>query len=1116
MNGRALAAAGVVLAASLATAARAQEVVSENFTSAKTTNSWYFFNGACLTASSASSTGNPGQIPGCTATRSSYYNENLSGGANGVAGSRQTLPDPVGQGALRFTNGYLTNDTGGYHQNGAIVSSDTFPTGQGVQITFKTVTYRGDSGGDGGDGADGISFYLMDGSQPAGIGAWGGSLGYSCSNSNTPHDGLVGAYIGLGVDEYGNFLNGTSLMPGYTGNSASGDNSALGYGYKPNRIGLRGAGNIAWSWLSSNYPDYYPSSTLNTTDLQQAAVQKTCSTGTLWDYSNSTSDPTKITSPAILDYAPIPNAYKELPSDVLIANEYRNGGYSRGDATPIVYNLKITQDGLLSFGYSINGGAWQPVISKQSITESNGPLPSSFRFGFAGSTGGSTNIHEILCFKAQPLDLSSSSTGVNEKQSAKIESGTQAYFAFFDPNEWTGRLTANDLYVDADGNLLVQNTANWDTSCVLTGVPAGKTCRTTGAPGATAAQGPTSRNILTWDGSRGVAFQWANLTSAQKMALDFGSATRSSSKRLSYLRGARDNEVTASGSGLFRARSSVLGDIVDSSPTWVGPPSLPYTAVWKDRLYPSASAPEASGTQSYKDFVAGAQTRPNVVYIGANDGLLHGFRGGAFDDNGKFTTTTTPNDGREVLAYMPGTVVNAIHNGTDASLDYSNTEYGHNFFVDATPGTGDLFYGGAWHTWLVGGLGPGGSAIYALDVTDPTDSNYAETNAANLVLGEWTPTLACETDSSCGKNLGNTYGVPQIRRLHNGKWGVIFGNGLGSSTGDAGIFIMIVDPTSGARKFRYLGTGSAGGNGITYVTTADLDGDHITDYVYAGDLLGNVWRFDLTSSNAASWAASSAPTFSTPAGQPITTRLVVAAGPGPGGHQMLMVVFGTGRKTSLSNSSPVSYASGKQSVYGIWDWNLGDWNGLSNAKYASLGSDSTELSAPYTVKKLNLQKQTFTLNATSGNRDIATNAAVCWKGATVCASGNSDFGWYVDLPGASEQIVFNPQLLGSAFVVNSTVPANDSILSCTTSTDTGYTYALSVMSGGAFKGFFPQYHDLIAAGVETDATGTSFPVMTSDGATWLVYQTVKNDHETKKVNLPPNTRTDRLTWIELR
>src|SRR6185503_122312 len=101
--------------------------------------------------------------------------------------------------------------------------------------------------------------------------------------------------------------------------------------------------------------------------------------------------------------------------------------------------------------------------------------------------------------------------------------------------------------------------------------------------------------------------------------------------------------------------------------------------------------------------------------------------------------------------------------------------------------------------------------------------------------------------TNCGANLGKTYGVPQIRRLHNGKWGVILPNGIGSASGDAGVYIMTVDPSNAARTFYYLSTGRSGGNGIAYVSTADLDGDHITDFLYAGDLLGNIWRFDLTS-----------------------------------------------------------------------------------------------------------------------------------------------------------------------------------------------------------------------------------------------------------------------------
>src|SRR5262249_31001541 len=156
--------------------------------------------------------------------------------------------------------------------------------------------------------------------------------------------------------------------------------------------------------------------------------------------------------------------------------------------------------------------------------------------------------------------------------------------------------------------------------------------------------------------------------------------------------------------------------------------------------------------------------------------------------------------------------------------DYSNAQYGHNFYVDATPVADDLFYSGAWHTWLVGGLGAGGAAIYALDITDP--HNFSESNASSIVVGEWKATkLPLANVASCGSNLGNTYGTPQIRRMHNGTWGVIFGNGFGSATGDAGIYLMTVDASSGAKTFYYLttNTAAAGNNGIAFVSPVDLD-----------------------------------------------------------------------------------------------------------------------------------------------------------------------------------------------------------------------------------------------------------------------------------------------------
>ena len=671
------------------------------------------------------------------------------------------------------------------------------------------------------------------------------------------------------------------------------------------------------------------------------------------------------------------------------------------------------------------------------------------------------------------------------------------------------------------------------------------------------AQAPSSRTILTWNGTTGVPFEWGELTSAEKNTLDFGDATPTAN-RVAYLRGDRTNEIgNAAGAGLFRQRDGVLADVVDSSPQWVGPPSAPYTSNWQDRLYPYAALPENAVANSYLAFVKAEQTRLNVVYVGANDGLLHGFRAGSFDANGNYVdNSSTPNDGREVLAYMPAgvlqsapsfsnayptqSVVQNIHGFTPGNaaatpatvdsitsgLDFTGTQYGHNFFVDATPGNGDLFYAsgasssGAWHSWLVSGLGAGGAAIFALDITNP--GSFSEGNASATVIGEWnSATISCANVANCGNSLGNTYGTPQIRRLHDGNWGVVFGNGFGSANGDAGIYVMSVDQATGTPTFYYLSAGAAGANGIAYVATVDLDGDHITDYVYAGDLQGNVWRFDLTSNNPANWAAGAMPLFQTQAGQPITSSPVVAAIPSTGGAPRVLVAFGTGARTQLTNLSPTTYASGTQSLYGVWDWNMGAWNALSTIQYASLNLPATTLS----VSNLTAQTLTYVPSTTSWD---GTNNGICWKGLTLCSAGNTQFGWYLNLQGASEQIIYNPTLYSGAFIVDSVVPANNIPTQCATNLDTGFTYAIAASNGGALtqtinglkSSAFPQYNDPTTVGVQTNATGTPYIVNTAEGTANLVYQTVAgqpcNGGNCTQFQAPANTKASRLTWIELR
>jgi type IV pilus assembly protein PilY1 len=1178
--------------------------IQEFFNSGSTTNSWYSFNGACLTAGTGTT---QNALPGCL--NSTYYNGQVQvGGASGFLGTSSAPssaagqnPDPAGQGALRLTNGYLSSLSGatssfnyGFNQNGAILSGFCFPSSDGLQITFTTVTYEGNSGGNGGggtvtanDGADGISFFLVDDSvigaaydTPLDSGAFGGSLGYSCSNSNNDkttrsdgttrgYDGLVGAYLGLGIDEFGNFLNPS-------------DNTASGPGLQADRIGLRGAGSISWKWLHSKYQTLYPSSW--SLSQQQSAVKNTCRAGYLMDnnnnyYTSTTSNDTGTKSNGIPvpDYPMITDsngngAYKVL-SGVNIAAE---GARTRADTknNPITYNLKITQEGLLTFQYSYNGGPWQPVITGSSIKQ-NGTMPANFRFGFAGSTGGSTNVHEILCFNAQPSVNSDSSGGVNVYQNPTIRSGTQVFLANYFPGSETGSLTAQQIGFDSTLKTIVANTTPvWDASCVLTGVGGGtqqmSKCATTGKT-SVAVEGPASRTMLTWNSvtATPVAFQYSKLGVADQGTIDSGN-TANPDPRVDFLRGGRTNETTSTTAGLFRQRVNVLGDIVNSSPTWVGPPQT-YTNMntWKDQTQQTVAQPENSG-QTYSAFQNAEQGRLNVVYVGANDGFLHGFRAGSLDSSGNLQTTqgttSTPNDGYEVLAYMPGAVLQTIHNTAQPELDYSNTLYAHAWYVDATPGTGDLFYKsatcsggstgpGCWHTWLVGGLGAGGAAIYMLDVTDP--SQFSESNPAATVIGEWTPAnLTCANTKTgaakCGTYMGNTYGTPLIRRFHNGQWGVIFGNGYGSTNGNAGIFIMLIDPNTAAKTFYYLDTGNtAGKNGIGPTTSADLDLDHTIDFIYAGDLLGNVWRFDVTSPDPTKWAVSaSSPLFTTPAGQPITTAVTVSTlktinttfsltgqvlSTVP---ERVMINFGTGRQIAQTLTSATQYATTQQAFYGIWDWDMGTpsttttpgtgWNAISP------GQEGIYIaSGPKPIAFSSLQQQTFTSSSDAGfNLRHASKNPVCWPSSPLsttpnpsgCSSANQ-YGWYMNLPvtnGLAEQIIFDPTISpDGTFVSNTFVPPQTSPLVCQPTGSTGFSMALQPDNGqGTPPGYFRLPDGTSADGIQLNGVG--IPSFVSSGqpadsnAEYIITQTPNGVATPTALNRMAIINGQRLNWAQRR
>lgn len=1147
---------------------------TDNFQGASANLSWVLgtpasgTNVACLTAG-----GGSGSIPACTSNQ-----------------------DTAGNGALRLT-------PASNNQFGNIVSDFTFPSSDGLQVTFTTYTY---GGGGGVNGADGISFFLMDGSVPANIGAIGGSLGYSCSNVNANASGLMGAYLGLGIDEYGNFLNsGDNTSTGiinsndsaYTGGTTYGSNSYTGSKYfQPQRIGLRGAGNTSWPWLHANYPNAFPGTTPNNSLVQNVCktgqfsnpTPKTFPSGTnlasidydwlrsnypsyypkksnisstkqgqavayaqqnqVWNYSDP-SNPVQATTNqtvTVPNYAAIPGGYRLLPTGSPIANTSTS---TRANAWPITYKLIITPAGYLSFSYSYNNGTYQPVLANQLITSSNGPLPSTFKFGFSGATGGATNVHDITCFTAQPIQ-SSSSAAANTIQSGQVQTGTQIYLAYFNSNNWWGGLTSNNL-VNNSGTVTAASVANWDASCTLTG----GACSSTGASSTTLLT-PANRKLLTWNGSAGSAFQAGSLTTIQTGTLNSNTTGNTATDLVNWLRGVRTNEQGLTGTGTLRLRTSVLGDIVNSSPVWVGAPSSGYANQFNDALYGSSTPENASTAQTYGTYAQNNATRTNVVYSGSNDGFLHGFRSGSSNTNGSYNSAN--NDGQEVIGFMPYGVLANVASASPASINSLTTPtYGHNYFVDATPGSGDLFYNGTWHTWLVGGLGSGGKEVYALDITDPTQ--FTEANASSLVMGDWTAAstseqaaISCTNVSGCNANLGNTNGTPLIRRLHNGKWAIIFGNGLNSSSGLAGVYIGLVNSSSGTNPptftFYWLNTGTgstSSPNGINSVTSADLDGDKVADYLYGGDLQGNVWRFDLTSSDPADWAVSKygnttpTPLFTAINGssvaQPITTQLS-AAWTTVSGQKQAMVMFGTGQKTQATATTPDTYATGTQSVYGIWDWDMAAWNNgtttTAGVTIPASGTTYRSLTAPQTVSRSNLQSQTATTLSTTpptgspilGYRTSSANT-LCWNGSSSCSTGNNKYGWYLDLPSTQEQVIYHPIFNNGALVLNTTIPPSaSSTSSCTASTTTGWTMAFNIATGGSF----PQSYFHNSSGVFTIGSGGSSvsgiqlsgvgaPGLVSVGSQQYTYfQTSTGIPAVAATNPQSGTIASRVMWEQLR
>lgn len=426
-----------------------------------------------------------------------------------------------------------------------------------------------------------------------------------------------------------------------------------------------------------------------------------------------------------------------------------------------------------------------------------------------------------------------------------------------------------------------------------------------------------------------------------------------------------------------------------------------------------------------------------VLYVGANDGMLHAF---------------LADDGSELFAYVPAIVHPRLKSLADANQN-------HKYYVDLTPAVRDV--GGT--DLLVGGLGKGGKGYFALDVTDAKTDITSEGVLQDRVLWEFTGDGADADNDGDDDDMGYAFSQPVITETDAG-FVVVFGNGYGSENGEA-ILYVLTDPLNGT-DHKTFSTGVSGDdncNGMSTPFPADVDNDGKTEFIYVGDLKGNLWKFDVRGSNTNAWRFAFAgkkplftamDSFGNP--QPITGRPDVTDHCSGIGQA---VVFGTGQLLG----TPDVGNNDQQTLYGIWDF--GDISDEERTEYIGTffnRSDNTitdagpeVLAADAEDGKLTMLKQEL---ETGSTERVFTDKEPSWETEDDPDGGEEkknpstpeavNIGWYFDLPAYKERIV-QPILIrsGKAIVV-SNVPGSAGGVCTAGESGTSYLMAVDPCTGG--------------------------------------------------------------------
>lgn len=607
------------------------------------------------------------------------------------------------------------------------------------------------------------------------------------------------------------------------------------------------------------------------------------------------------------DLSPFPNTVSPNPNDSAIHQHLVNFTVGFGVTGDLV---------------DTDGDSWpNPVLSKNSVWggnpfESNNAKIDDLWHAAFNSKGAflsaqspdnlASNLSSALANISDRMGSASSAA----QSSTILNRNSYVYQARFNSKLWYGELLAYPMNM----NGTIGTIASWNAHCLFTG----GLCSDSGET--TTPINYDTRVIITKDWSAanngGIAFRWpTNYTSLISggslpqtiknylKTAPYSSATTNSTEitsnqnygkaLINYLRGDTTYDGKSLGTSNFRQRYGLLGDIVNSTPIYINKP---------DRYYPDRLM-----SSSYNQFKTTYKNRTPMIGFGANDGMYH---------------LLNANNGSELLAYVPGE-----SHITSTLGNYSQTTYTHRFYVDGFSQSNDVYFNEAWHTILIGGLRQGGQGIFALDITDP--SQFSEANAKKILLWEFT-----DQDD---KDLGYTYSNMQVGLVnHNGtnRWAVIFGNGYNntevdsaaSTVGKAALYIVFIDGgldgkwTEGSDYIKLsVGTGNlTTPNGLATPYPIDVNQDYVIDYIYAGDLNGQLWKFNLTNSSPATWSGSAffQARYSTTGDQKITTMPII--GPHPDGIKHgVLIYFGTGKFLEPTDNTPVDAVT--QTFYAVLD-----------------------------------------------------------------------------------------------------------------------------------------------------------------------------------------------------